>query len=148
MHQSRRPLSRCHCDALRRATRALSHFYDEQLAGTGLTTPQFALLRTVEATGPASISTVARKLSIDRTTLGRNLRPLANAGLVDFKEDARDARERHVALTPKGLAVIDRAKPVWAATQATVEARFGADKLATLHALLTDLRAAAEPGRR
>lgn len=135
--------SRCHCNALRRTTRTLTNFYDAGLATAGLTTPQFGLLRTIEALGPASISTIARRLMLDRTTLGRNLRPLIEAGFVILNEDKRDARERQVSLTEVGRRTIKRAVPLWIDTQRRLAARVGREKLDQLHALLSELEAAA-----
>ena len=131
--------SPCHCDALRRATRAVTHVYDAGLSQVGLTTPQFAILRTIESQGPASISIVARRLGIDRTTLGRNLKPLEQAGFVMLAWDAEDARERNIRLTSKGRSVIRKAEPIWIGTQASIAAQLGADKLAQLRSLLADL---------
>jgi DNA-binding MarR family transcriptional regulator len=135
--------SRCHCNALRRTTRTLTHFYDAGLAPAGLTTPQFGLLRTIEALGPASISTIARRLMLDRTTLGRNLRPMIKAAFVVLVADERDARERQVVLTEMGRLTIRRAAPLWIDTQRRLAARVGREKLDQLHALLGELETAA-----
>ena len=134
--------SPCHCQVLRRAARALTQHYDRALAPAGLTTPQFALLRTVDRLGPANISSAARQLGLDRTTLGRNLRPLMEAGLVGLDSEAPDGRERRVCVTPKGRAAVDRAMPLWEAVQEQVATQFGAEKLASLRGLLSELEAA------
>lgn len=136
--------SPCHCDAMRRATRALTNAYDAGLQPTGLTTPQFALLRTVEALGSASISVVARRLAVDRTTLGRNLRPLVEAGYLDVRGDAGDARERRVSLTAEGHVAVRHALPVWREVQDRIAEQFGREKLAELRRLVAELETVAK----
>ena len=80
---------------------------------------------------------------LDRTTLGRNLRPMIEAGFVVLNEDERDARERLVILTEVGRRTIKRAVPLWIETQRRLAARVGREKLDQLHALLGELEAAA-----
>ena len=119
----------CHCHALRHATRVLTHHYDAALAQAGLTTPQFAMLRTIQKLGATNISDIARRLGLDRTTLGRNLKPLLEAGLVDRVEDERDGRERIVHLTDRGRQAIGKALPLWKRTQEGLAKKLGPDKL-------------------
>lgn len=138
----------CHCHALRHATRVLTQHYDAALAPSGVTTPQFAMLRTIERMGATSISAVARRLGLDRTTLGRNLKPLLEAGLVSRAEDKQgqerhDGRERLISVTPKGRSVIARALPLWEGTQDHLAEKLGRHKLDQLRRLLTDIETAA-----
>ncbi|MCB1787001.1 MAG: MarR family transcriptional regulator, partial [Gammaproteobacteria bacterium] len=72
----------CHCTRLRRAAHAVTRLYDEALAATGLTVTQFSLLRTISRLDEPYITTLAEATGLERSTLGRNLRPLEKAGLV------------------------------------------------------------------
>src|SRR3954471_5937577 len=110
MSDERLPGTPCTCFAVRRAARHLSQSYDRFLAPTGLRTTQFSLLRVLHRTGPRSIQALAAELGMDRTTLGRNLRPLERDGLVSIGVDPADRRGRALAITPAGLARVEQAQ--------------------------------------
>lgn len=140
---SARPSSPCHCSTLRRASRALTALYDRALEPAQLTLPQFSLLRRIQRAGPASLTRLAQVVQLERTTLGRNLRPLEEAGLVESRASETDARERVIALTPAGVQALDAAVPLWRKAQGKVEQHLGAQRLAQLRELLDDLEALA-----
>lgn len=117
----------CTCFNVRRAARAISQIYDDALEPSGLRINQFSLLGAIEATGPAPVSELALLMELDRTTLTRNLKTLHKIGLIDISP-GRDKRERRVAATPKGIAVMARAKPLWRAAQDRIVAELGADR--------------------
>ena len=73
----------CTCTAIRRASRAITHHYDEALRDTGLRNTQFTLLATLVQTGPIPMTRLAAFLSLERTTLTRNLKSLLRDGLVE-----------------------------------------------------------------
>src|SRR5438132_10943790 len=100
----------CACGRLRRAARALTQLYDDSMAPAALRVTQFSLLRTLDRDGPLTISDLAARQLLDRTALSRNLDPLLERGFVAVTP-GRDARTRHVAITPKGEAARRRAEP-------------------------------------
>jgi DNA-binding MarR family transcriptional regulator len=51
---------------------------------------------------------------MDRSTLGRLLRPLQRRHLVTLAIDPRDRRSRTVALTATGRRTVGNARPLWA----------------------------------
>src|SRR5690554_5745904 len=61
---------------LRRLTRLVSRHYDAYLSECGLKTTQYSLLATIAERGPLGQGELARLLSLDASTLTRNLRPL------------------------------------------------------------------------
>lgn len=130
--------SPCTGARVRRASRALTHLYDEALLPTGLRLTQYSLLRNVERMGPVRISTLAEALLIERTALSRNLEPLAIRRLVAITPGT-DARTREVAITDAGRRQLARAIACWMKAQAEVERHFGVERLATLHQLLHEL---------
>ncbi len=130
----------CTCGRIRRASRALTRVYDEALAGAGLTTPQFGLLRALGRLGSASVTELAAATGHERSALTRMLRPLADAGFVVIGAGP-DQRCRGLALTDAGRAAIKRAEPGWEVAQARVEALLGAKDRATLFALLERVEA-------
>lgn len=124
----------CLCTALRKASRAVTRDYDQHLAGSGLSTPQFALLRHIERGGEMALSALAERLVMDRTTLYRSLGPLEAAGWVETLPALR-GHVRHVRLTAAGCERIAQALEGWETCQATMRARLGEDDWATLVAL-------------
>jgi DNA-binding MarR family transcriptional regulator len=106
----------CACASLRRATRAVTHHYDEIMRGSGLRSTQFTILSTLVQTGPMAMSRLAAFLGVERTTLTRNLKPLTREGLVEPRVE-KDGRVRKVAITAKGEAAARDAFPLWRRAQ-------------------------------
>jgi DNA-binding MarR family transcriptional regulator len=112
----------------------------------GLRITQFAVLgQLAGAGGPAaqtsvSITALARRLGLDRSTLGRNVRPLIKAGLV-VMEGGADRRAHTLALTGSGRALLGRAVPLWRAAQRHVSDKLGRDKTRALRAVLDETTA-------
>lgn len=130
------PSPACTCFAVRRAARHITQAYDGHLAPTGLRTTQYSLLNALAANGPGSLIAIARRMGLDRTTLGRNLRPLQRDGLVSIEVDPNDRRGRLLAITAAGQERLEQARICWAAAQAAFEARYGATETRDLHATL------------
>ena len=128
----------CLCTQLRRASRGVTRRYDDALAAVGLGAAQFSLLRHVQRLTQPSISVLADAMGLDRSTLGRNLRVLAEQGLVQLGE-GRDLRAREVRLTEAGLQRIGQALPLWEQVQRELNARLGAERRAELMRLLEEL---------
>ena len=57
-------------------------------------------------------------MGLDRTTLGRNLRPLERDGLVAIGVDPQDRRGRALEITKLGQAKLARGRALWEAAQA------------------------------
>lgn len=141
MEQAAKPGVRdCNCVALRRAARRISNFYDAELAPSGLRATQFAILALVNELGEASVNSVAEKLELDRTTAGKNLRPLEKAGLISVAASKTDARQRAISLTKAGGAALKQALPLWRRAQGRFEAANGTAKAAQLRVILRDLK--------
>ena len=82
----------CACTTLRKAARAVGRVYDEALAGKGMTTAQFAILRHVWRGGSVPLSRLADSLVMDRTSLYRALAPVEAKGWVAVSPRLRDCR--------------------------------------------------------
>jgi DNA-binding MarR family transcriptional regulator len=91
--------------------------------------------------GPTSINALAEALVMDRTTLGRNIRPLEREGLVAVRQGRIDRRSKELDVTDKGVARIKDATHAWAEAQSRFESVFGAERSADLRALLRDVTA-------
>lgn len=133
----------CTCSSLRRAARALTLAYDEALRPLGLRIGQFSVLRRLRIVGEITVADLAELLALDRTTLARNLKPLERDALISVRV-GQDRRERVLALTPEGVAMFEKARPLWQATNKVFAARFGGPRTTSLHA---ELAAAAAIGQ-
>jgi DNA-binding MarR family transcriptional regulator len=129
----------CNYLSIRKAARHISQFYDHRLAPAGLRTSQFSILARLRRGGPASINELAAAMVMDRTTMGRNLRPLERDGLIAIGTDPRDRRSRVLSVTPAGEARLDAARPLWAKAQREFEQRFGAGQAEALRLTLATL---------
>lgn len=112
----------CLCLHIQRAARALGRRFDEALRPHGLTNGQFSLLMSLNRPQPAGMSSVAKLLAMDRTTLTAALKPLERRGLVKITADPEDRRSRLMTLTPQGMKLLADALPVWESTHREVEA--------------------------
>ena len=93
----------CNCSALRQAARHVTRFYDALLFPAGLRATQFSILAKLRRRGPLTITALAAEMVMDRTTLGRNIRPLQRKGLVAVASGRRDPRSKELHLTETGL---------------------------------------------
>jgi len=136
---------RCTGAALRRTTRRMTQFYDDAMKPTGLKLTQYSVLNALAQVEDPSITDLAATLMMDRTTLTRNLRPLAAAGWVRIGPGA-DARARAVTLSDTGRQVLEAARPVWRQAEISVRERLGADGGRELRRLLAEASAAMAAG--
>jgi len=109
----------CACFNLRKATRAVTHLYDEILRPTGIRATQFSLLVAAKALGPVIVTRLAELGVMDRTTLTRNLKPLEKQGLIKVVS-GEDQRTRLITLTDSGQEALAIALPLWKKAQALV----------------------------
>ena len=118
------------------------------MAPVGLRISQFSILVRLRQSGPMSLHALAAALVLDRTTLGRNLRPLERDGLVASGAGAEDRRVRLLSVTEAGLALMRRALPAWEQAQAEFEAQYGASAATALRQDLNRLTQSLRvPGR-
>jgi DNA-binding MarR family transcriptional regulator len=125
----------CACFNFRKASRAVTQHFDEQLQPTGLRSTQLVILLAVAVHESSGMAELARALVMDRSTLTRNLRPLINQGLLTLNL-GQDRRTRLIQLTPEGRKSLQRAIPVWSKAQNEFVGELGADRWTTLLGLL------------
>ena len=134
--------SPCTCMNVRRASRAVTQFYDEALKPCGLTIAQLSLLKHLAMTEQITISDLAKNMRIDRTTLNRNMKPLADDGLIVISP-GKDSRTRQVQLTDSGKTAHNKAWELWGKAQASIKDYLGEDELTQLVQLLSKVEALA-----
>jgi DNA-binding MarR family transcriptional regulator len=140
---------RCNAGAVRRAARKLTHFYDTELAPSGLNLCQYGVLSAINSRGPAlpSVQELADELVLDRSTLGQNLRPLERGRLISLVTDPNDRRVRLIALTRLGVAKFREANKYWQIAQERFEAVFGATEADELRSTLASIAYHPELGK-
>ena len=128
------------CAALRTrmAARSVTRLYDEALRPCGLRITQFSLLVAIKVGAPRSISRLADRLAMERTTLTRNLQLLERQGLITVEEEGY-RRARAMRLTDAGDAKLAETLPVWRETQDRVVATLGRQHWDDARRLLEDL---------
>ena len=115
----------CACIALRRTTRAVTNYYDNQIKQqAGLRITQVTMLVVAYLAGPQTINEMADKLDLDRTTLTRNLKPLEQDGLIATAPGS-DQRTRVVTLTLEGQHKLFQVLPLWEEAQAHMVSGIG-----------------------
>lgn len=118
-------LDACNCFAVRKAARRMTQIYDAKLAPSGVRVTQFMILMALNNVGGLSVNRLAELMVMNRTTMGKNLRPLERDGLVDVRISKEDRRSRDILLTRKGRSLLDRAYPLWRSAHDSFEQEHG-----------------------
>jgi DNA-binding MarR family transcriptional regulator len=127
----------CVCSNLRRSSRAVSNYYDSLLGQVSdLRVSQAIVLVVLYLAGPQTIHELAEMLALDRTTIGRNIRPLVQQGLLTLKS-GNDQRTRVVTLTAQGEETLLRVVPQWEQAQAHMVTGMGREQVTVLLAQLS-----------
>ena len=126
----------CNCLAVRQAARHITQFYDAFLLPAGLRATQFSILAKLRRLGPMTINALAAKMVMDRTTLGRNIRPLQREGLLVITPGQPDRRSKELRLSDAGDERLRTAFDGWKLAQQRFDAVFGAARAAELRRLL------------
>jgi DNA-binding MarR family transcriptional regulator len=121
----------CACGSLRRASRLITQVYDNFLQPSGLKITQFIMLMSVKILGPITITKLAQKLLMDRTTCTRNLKSLQEKNLINF-EQSEDRRMKKTVLTDQGNEILEQAIPLWEKAQNFLLGKVGENQMASL----------------
>jgi len=113
----------------RLAARRITQFLDQELAPTGLTSAQLALMAQVAAAEDDTLGALAERAGLEQSTLSRNLRTLESAGLIEITMVENDLRRRAVWLTEAGARRLEAAIPLARKAQAKLARRISADLL-------------------
>ena len=125
----------CNCQALRQAARRVTQVYDTHLASVGLKTTQYSILAKLNRLGPLSINELAKLMVMDRTTLGRAIKPLERDKLLAIGSDD-DGRKRKLQITSAGQARMKAGTAKWREAQKEFELAYGVSESADLRTAL------------
>lgn len=119
---------------LRRLTRRVTAFYEHHMRDSGLKLSQYSLLAQLSE-DPQSLTALADRMEIDRTTLTRSLQPLLEQGWI-AESSGTDARQRLFVRTANGTRARNAARKYWRQAQLALEQHLGQDFVADLHTQL------------
>jgi DNA-binding MarR family transcriptional regulator len=121
---------------LRQTQHAVRTRLDAELAATGLTTPQYAALATLDREGEFSASDLAREFCLTAQTMNVLVRSLETMGLLRRVSHPEHGRILLASLTPAGRRVIKRGRALALAVQDAVLAGLTpADRAALMRCL-------------
>jgi DNA-binding MarR family transcriptional regulator len=132
----------CACASLRRAARAVTRLYDQELRASGLKSTQFTLLMALRTAGNITQGQLGEILALDSTTLTRTLRILLRQGAIRAVP-GQDRRERHLSLTAEGRQRFHRARPDWERAQRRLKSSLGQPEWQQLGEILAQVTQAA-----
>lgn len=102
----------CASSNLRRAARIVTRHYDRALRPIGVTAAQLPILAAISTGAANSITSMAKVLDIEASSLSRDLSLLQKKGLVRLTT-ATDRRSRALQLTPRGQRTLVAAFNAW-----------------------------------
>jgi len=121
---------KCIAYKVRVAARAVTRRYDEALRPVELRSTQFTLLTILAVFKRATMAELSDRLSMERTTLLRNLKPLEQRGFVHIEGDGRPS-PMDVSISSLGEAKLREAIPLWEKAQAHLKQDLGANVFQT-----------------
>jgi DNA-binding MarR family transcriptional regulator len=132
-------IDECNCFAVRKASRQITRLYDSHLEPSGLRITQFLTLAALNEVGSAAVNTLAERLDIERTAMGKMVGFLEKDGFATIKPSPTDGRSRLVELTKEGRRLHDKAAPLWREAQRQFEQLNGAKNVAALRKGLSSM---------
>jgi DNA-binding MarR family transcriptional regulator len=117
-----------------------------RLATNDIPPLQFSALATLDKHGPLRSGELAQREAVTAPTMTRVLAALAERGLITRTADPTDARSVRVALSPAGVAALDRIRSEQTALLGARIARLTEEQRAALIAGLPALEALVEEG--
>lgn len=129
---------------LRQLTRRVSKHYDIEMGKVGLKTTQYSLLSHIVKLSPIRPGELAQVMTMDASTLTRNLKLLVDAGWVTVTAGS-DERSRTVTITTAGRDKRHEAQRHWKAAQDGINQLLGTDRVSALHALMDESLALLSP---
>lgn len=122
----------CLAVRLRALSRHVSTIYDEALRPFQVKVSQLNVLVAIGATGGTSPARLAGLLTLEKSTLSRNVDKLVDRGWVHVEGAGRG---QQLTLTAEGAALVKTALPAWRRAQAEVEQQLGPEGAKAVHAL-------------
>ena len=133
--QASLPMLPCACANIRRAARAVTRLYNQELRSEHIEVTQFTLLMALERVDEISQGKLGKLLALDSTTLTRMLVLLKNRGWIQEKQ-GEDRRFRNIRLTRAGRSKFQQTLPYWKRAQDRLQKALGEDTMRQLTSVL------------
>ncbi len=130
--------SECVMTRWRMTNRVLAAVYDEELRPFGLKSSQLSLLVAVTKAGPVRRIELGKLLSLDPSTLTRNLAVMLKHGWIEEVPDAGDQRGAPLATTTTGRKLLEKIGPAWRRAQARAKKMLGSSGVNLIFSVLKD----------
>ena len=127
--------------SLLRAREAVMVRFRPLLAGHDLTEQQWRVIRVLHEASPLDASEVAERACVLAPSLTRIIKSLEERGIIRRERDQGDARRALLSLNPGAVDLIRAVTPQSRAIYATIEARYGPEKIEQLIDMLNELAA-------
>lgn len=114
----------CVSTRLRTIHRVINGYYNDALRPTGLRAEQLTVLVVVSLMKDVRSGEIARRLSMDASTLSRNIERMKTAGWIGTSK-GKDAREQYFRITAKGERILLKSMPAWKQAQKKAESLLG-----------------------
>ena len=112
-------------------SRTVTSVYDEALRPLGITIGQLNILAVVAKRGPIAQGEVAQFLSMEKSTMSRNVKRMRQHGWL--REAPGAGRRLLLEVSATGRRMLGRAAPPWSEAQAEVSALLGKRGASALH---------------
>jgi DNA-binding MarR family transcriptional regulator len=117
----------CFMTRWRTMNRVLAAVYDEELRPFALKSSQHSLLVAVTKAGPVRRIELGRLLSLDPSTLTRNLAVMLKHGWIEEVLDDGDQRGAPIETTAIGRKLLESSAPAWRRAQARAKKMLGSN---------------------
>lgn len=124
---------------IRRLQQAAVGAFLAEVGDHNLTPVQYATLCGIHESDGLDIKGLAEIVALDRSTLGSTITRLAERGLIERVENARDRRSRLLRILPPGVELLQKVEPMVRAAQVRMLERIPPDDRERFVALLTKL---------
>jgi homoprotocatechuate degradation regulator HpaR len=124
---------------LLRGREAVMRYFRPSLLEHGVTEQQWRVLRALNSVRETEVMMLANATFLLAPSISRILKDLQKRGLVSRRNDRRDMRRNLVAISPKGIKLIETLSPYSEAIYTEIHQRFGRRNYSALQDLLRDL---------
>lgn len=114
----------CLAVRVRMLNRTITGIYDDALRPLGLTAGQLNMMVAIAQLGPIPPGELARRLSMEKSTVSRNVARMRKNGWLTATE-AESGRRNELALTGQGEDLLERSVPAWDEAQTRAKAMLG-----------------------
>ena len=128
---ARQIVDTCLANRTRRLSRVITRLYNDRLRPVGINVAEMNLLVAIVALGSVQPAQLSRALEMEKSTLSRNVKRLAERGWIATGENP-EARGELVGVTQAGKEVLERAIPAWEDAQRRAATLIGKATIPTI----------------